>query len=236
MSNLSLNQDIFFLIFEELQDDLKSLSKCLTLNKTCCKMVISILWRNPWRYDIGYFKNHSLCSIITSYLTDKEYLISKGIQPLQLRSFDYLSFCKSINVDVIGSILGYDHLLEQRFYDYYFMKNCSRFESLNMKSIRHQIFKPEFNNRLKSLYELSCDTFTESSYFDKLKNICQDIKRLFILNEKPGCNDGIADLIKIQKSLKYFKWDDFSDGNINNYYSKIGKTIPVIYDYHLYRH
>jgi hypothetical protein len=61
-----LNKDILFLIFEELQDSLKSLFSCLTVNRIWCETVIPVLWRNPWRY---YNKKSSLLTIILiSYL------------------------------------------------------------------------------------------------------------------------------------------------------------------------
>src|SRR5687767_9335537 len=100
-----LNKDILFLLFEELQNDSKSLFSCLLVNKLWCETVIPILWRDPWRYEdnINYIKNNSLYRIITLSLPNdiKEFLTNQGI-PIshQLLSFDYLSFCKSINVKV----------------------------------------------------------------------------------------------------------------------------------------
>src|SRR6266536_300167 len=101
----TLNNDILFLLFEELQDDSKSLFSCLLVNRLWCEVVIPILWRDPWCYEdnINYRKKSSLYYIITFSLPNdiKEFLTSQGIQlyPIsyQSLSFDYLSFCKSIN-------------------------------------------------------------------------------------------------------------------------------------------
>ena len=49
-----LNKDILFLLFEELQDDSKSLFSCLLVNRLWCETVVPILWENPWRFDINY--------------------------------------------------------------------------------------------------------------------------------------------------------------------------------------
>src|SRR6266496_5660564 len=100
-----LNKDILFLIFEELQDDSKSLFSCLMVNKLWCETVIPILWRNPWRYTINYDSKISLYYIITFYLSDDaKVFLTK--QPSQSILFDYLSFCKSINVNILNTIIS----------------------------------------------------------------------------------------------------------------------------------
>ena len=88
-----LNKDILFLIFEELQDDSKSLFSCLMVNKIWCETVIPILWRNPWRYDIDYRNKSYLFAIFISCLSNdtKEFLASEGIQLLSI-SYQSLFF------------------------------------------------------------------------------------------------------------------------------------------------
>src|SRR5688572_25434584 len=111
-----LNEDILFLLFEELQSDSKTLFSCLLVNRLWCETVIPILWRNPWGYEdnINYQKESSLHHIIIRSLPDhvKEFLTSQGIQlfPTSRQSllFDYLSFCKSINMRVIKKIIFSD--------------------------------------------------------------------------------------------------------------------------------
>ncbi|PKK75190.1 hypothetical protein RhiirC2_846201 [Rhizophagus irregularis] len=211
-----LNKDILFLISEELgQDDSKSLFSCLMVNRLWCETVIPILWRNPWCYDINYSNKNYLFKIIASYLSDdiKEFLTGQGIQlPLvsfQSLLFDYLSFCRSININIInmiitsiGSSLTYNQfLLQQEFYGL-FMKKFPELKYLNMKSIRHQIFYfPEARIRLESLCELKCDTSTDSSYFYGLVQLCQYIQRLIVVNSDPNDYHGIAELIRVQKNL-----------------------------------
>src|SRR5688572_7886324 len=102
-----LNKDILFLLFEILQDDSESLFSCLMVNRLWCETVIPILWRNPWKYNVTYYHNSSLYYVITFYLPKdtKEFLTSQGIQlpPISYQSllFDYLSLCRSINMNVI---------------------------------------------------------------------------------------------------------------------------------------
>src|ERR1041384_3358574 len=98
-----LHKDIFFLLFEELQDDSKSLFSCLLVNRFWCEIAVPILWRNPWRFNIDYKSKNSLFNIVALSLPDdiKEFLSSQGIKfPLTtLRQpflFNYWSFCRSM--------------------------------------------------------------------------------------------------------------------------------------------
>src|SRR6266480_2033748 len=101
-----LHKDILFLLFEVLKDDSKSLFSCLMVNRLWCETGIPVLWRNPWRYDILYGNKSFLYYIFTLYIPDdiKETLTRQGIQlpsiSCQPLLFDYLSFCKSIDVNI----------------------------------------------------------------------------------------------------------------------------------------
>ncbi|CAB4436685.1 unnamed protein product [Rhizophagus irregularis] len=129
--------------------------------------------------------------------------------------FDYLSFCKSNNTDTMKSIFSTatslahaQCLLEQEFY-HLFMKKFPKLKYLDMKPIRYQIFHhPEAMLRFESLCELKCDTSIDSSYFYSLAHISQYIQRLIIVNTKANGFHGIAELIGVQKNLKYFEWRD----------------------------
>jgi hypothetical protein len=217
-----LNKDILFLIFEELQDDSKSLFSCLMVNRYWCDTVIPVLWRNPWCYNsINYSNKSYLFIIIACYLFDdiKEFITNQRIrlpsgskQPLL---FDYLSFCRSINVNIInniisiGSSLAYNQFCMQQEFYYLFMRKCQELKYFDMRSIKHQIFYfPEANACLESLCELKCDTSIDSSYFYGLSRSCQYIKSLTITNTGTKVNHGIAKLIEVQKNLKYFEWKD----------------------------
>ena len=139
-----LNKDILFLIFEELQEDSNSLFSCLMVDRLWCETVIPILWRNPWNYSIAYCKV-SLYHIITFYLPDniKEFLTEK---PPQSILFDYLSFCKSINVDALNIIIStrtsdlYEQFFLQGEIYSLLMRKCPELKSLNIETIKHQIF------------------------------------------------------------------------------------------------
>jgi hypothetical protein len=216
-----LNRDILFLIFEELKDDSKSLFSCLMVNRLWCKTVIPILWRNPWYYNINYFNKNYLFLIIASYLPDdiKEFLTRQRIQSPSFSHlsllFDYLSFCKSINIYVINNLISIEthsennrSFLQQEFYGL-LMKRCLGLKYLDMMPIEHQIFYfPEAKLSFESLYELKCDTSVDSSHFYGLARISQSIQRLVIENVVQKGYHGIAKLMEVQKNLKYFKWTD----------------------------
>src|SRR6266498_2376104 len=219
-----LNKDILFLIFEELQDDSKSLFSCLMVNKLWCETVIPILWRNPWYYAINYNKS-SLYHVITSYLpvNIKKFLTKQETQPFPISRqpllFDYLSFCRSINVSILNNIISigtssaYNKFLLQREVYNVIIGKCPELKYLNMISIEHQIFYfPEAKARLESLCKLECNTSIDSSYFYGLAYVCQNIQGLIITNTNQNANYGAVKLIEVQKNLKYFEWCDDFDG------------------------
>jgi hypothetical protein len=225
-----LNKDILFLIFGELQDDSKSLFSCLMVNRLWCETVIPILWRNPWCYDIDYSKKNYLFEIVASYLSDKmkRALVRLGCKlpsfSHQSLLFDYLSFCRSIDVHTTSIITaGFSSdfnncYLQQEFYNF-FMKKFPEVKYLNLNSISYQIFDfSEEGLRFESLCELVCYTTVESSYFYELACISQHIQKLIIYNDvNTKVNLEIVKLIEVQKNLKYFEWvDDFYSSRVDH--------------------
>src|ERR1044072_379977 len=238
-----LNKDILFLLFEELQGDSKSLFSCLLVNRLWCETAIPILWRNPWRYnDIVYYQNQgSLYHVIISSLPNdvKEFLANHGTQlfptstSYQSLLFDYLSFCKSINMRFIRNIISFrftstyeQFILQQEIYRL-FMNKFTELRYLDMGSIEHQIFSfPKAKTCLDSLCVLRCDTSIDSIYFYGLACICKHIQRFIITNTNvKDDNDGIFKLIEAQKNLKYFKWKDDLDYDPNDYFDFEGLYI-----------
>src|SRR5437868_2639959 len=139
------NKDILYLLFEELQEDSKFLFSCMLVNGLWRDTAIPILWRNPWGYedDVNYQNKSSLYYIITSYLSKdvKEFLTGQGIQlhsiSRQPLLFDYLSFCRSINITVINRIISIgssctynQFLLQQEVYSL-FMRKCPELKYLD---------------------------------------------------------------------------------------------------------
>ncbi|CAB4426092.1 unnamed protein product [Rhizophagus irregularis] len=228
----NLNKDILFLIFEELQDDSKSLFSCLMVSRLWCETAVPVLWRDPWSYSGIIYGNKSyLFIIITSYFFDN---IEKFITEERIQSpsvivkpilFDYLSFCRSINISIIyniisiGSSLSYNQFIIQQEFYYFFMNKCQELKYLDMTSIEHQIFYfPEDKTCLESICELKCDTSIDSSYFYGLSQFCQRIQKLVINNIDSNPNHGIVKLIEVQKNLKHFEWKDDFDYDFHTEY------------------
>ncbi|GBB90138.1 hypothetical protein RclHR1_01700001 [Rhizophagus clarus] len=220
-----LNRDVLLLIFEELQDNSKFLFSCLMVNRLWCETAIPVLWKKPWCYTINYCNKISLYSIITSYLSDdvKEFLTEKGIEiSVKSLAFDYLSFCRSIDIKIINDIISskicsnYNQFLLQGKIYSFLIRKCPEIKYLNIRGTYDIVFLPEAKVRLESLCELTCDTSIDEKYFYRLAHICQQIQRIIIINNNYGVNHGATMLIEFQKNLKYFKWeDDFEDGGYN---------------------
>jgi hypothetical protein len=135
------SKDILFLIFEELQDNSSSFFSCLMVNRLWCETVVPILWRNPWSYSGIVYRNRSrscLFFIISCYLIDdiKGIITEQGNQlpsgTNQSLLFDYFTFCRSINANVIHSIisiglsLSYNQFFMQQEFYQLFMKDAQK--------------------------------------------------------------------------------------------------------------
>jgi hypothetical protein len=141
-----LNKDILFSIFEELQEDSEFLFSCLMVDKLWCETAVPILWNNPWRYDINYYNKNYLFATIAFYLSDdiKEFLTRQGIQLPSISHksllFDYLSFCRSINIDVLNNIIymisldSYEEFLLQQEIYALMIRKCPELKYLNIES------------------------------------------------------------------------------------------------------
>ncbi|GBC07554.1 hypothetical protein RclHR1_07530003 [Rhizophagus clarus] len=210
------------------------------VNRLWCKIAIPILWREPWNYAIDYCNKDSLYSIITSYLSNdiKEFFTKKGIrisnQPLV---FDYLSFCRSINVIIIDKIISIESsseynrfLLQEEIYSI-LLKKCSEIKCLNIRGTYELVYLPEARFRLESLCELTCDTSIDSKYCYIISRICQQIQRINIFNNNFKVNHGTAKLIEFQKNLKYFKWkDEFNYDYYTPYLERLEDPYDEIFD------
>src|SRR5947207_10467223 len=136
-----LNRDVLYLIFKELQNDKKTLLSCLIVNKTWCETTIPILWRDPWKYLEG---KKLLLNVIISHLSDesRDNLKSQGIDfltnPYQRPLFNYISFCRHLNLNNLNEMLNT-------------IKHLDEFSIINVKKEIINLFVNE-NTRLSHLY------------------------------------------------------------------------------------
>src|SRR3954453_8564109 len=106
-----LNIDVLYLIFEELKYDNITLYSCLSVNKVCFKLIIPILWKNPWNY-LGSVKEELLFNVFISHLSDetKEHLKGQYInlpsEAQQKPLLNYISFCRHLDICVLERIIS----------------------------------------------------------------------------------------------------------------------------------
>src|SRR5437764_6525996 len=102
-----LNEDILYLIFKELQYDLKNIYSCLLVNKIWCEIIILVLWNNPWKY-LKNGKEALLLNVIFLHLSNKIKINLKeqGIyfptKAYQRPLFYYINSCRHLNFNEIN--------------------------------------------------------------------------------------------------------------------------------------
>jgi hypothetical protein len=201
-----LNNDVLFLIIEELNDDIKSLYSCLLVNKTWCEITVPILWKNPMKY---FNKRESLDLIISHLSTEtKEYLESQGILSsvvLQKKpSFNYVGFIRYLALTRLDELLSKikisnikDEILEL------FINRDTKVTHLTIPShFNHQIHLiPGAEYCFSGLKFLFCSTDdTNQNILEGLARISRLIRRieLYVLTNN---FTGIIKLIEAQKNL-----------------------------------
>ncbi|PKY29052.1 hypothetical protein RhiirB3_530247 [Rhizophagus irregularis] len=215
----NLNGDVLYLIFEELQNDKKTLRSCILVNKTWCEILVPILWKNPWKYLKGgneklFLKvivSHSTNEKLTNHLTKRyKFLINSYNKPL----FDYISFCRHLNLKEIEKII-INNINEEK-------------EILNIKQEIFKLFINE-NTKFTHLYIpqkfyykiqnipgakhcfseigfLSCNTNINDEVLNGLTKFCKLIKELELFIQDDNNNYEIIKLIETPKKLFSIKF------------------------------
>ncbi|CAB5217449.1 unnamed protein product [Rhizophagus irregularis] len=216
-----LNTDILYLIFEELQYDKDTLYSCLLTNKICCEIIIPILWKNPWYQLNSNNKKSLLLNVIISHLSDesKNKLKNQGINFLettlnQKPLFDYIKFCKHLNlyiifeiIDNVYNIIKHISMIKKEIIILFINKNIEFTHFYTPQTYNYQIINiSEVKHLFSELQFLNCSNTDKNIWF-LLKDICQSIKELDLIIEKPKINIGIIKLIESQKNLKKVNFD-----------------------------
>ncbi|RIA92880.1 hypothetical protein C1645_820071 [Glomus cerebriforme] len=203
-----INRDILYLIFEEFYDDKKSLSSFLLVNKTWCEIILPILWKNPWK-DLTREKEKLLLYVIISHLSDEnkfkqtiDFLKNSYQRPL----FNYISFCRHLNFNVIKRIISTHYFLyyAEIINDIHdlFINGNTKFTHLYMFSQfdceLHLI--PGAKQRFSEIEFLSIDTGINENILVGLAGMCKSIKKLELFINSNN-DSGIVELIKSQKKL-----------------------------------
>jgi hypothetical protein len=218
-----LNRDVLYSIFEELKDDKKALLSCLLVNRTWCEIIVPIFWKNPWKHlKIG--REESFINVIILHLSNEsknnlnKFLKISYNRPL----FDYISFCKDINLTEIENIINHTSIIYN-----------PKLDGDNYLIYKEEIFKLFINSKTKStnlyipidfihvyrkfsykihLIPEAKECFSEIEFlminekvdkeiFIGLSEICKSIRKLE-LSVYENNVDGIIMLINAQKNLK----------------------------------
>ncbi|CAG8801151.1 44722_t:CDS:2 [Gigaspora margarita] len=112
---ITLPTDCLYQIFQHFKDDLKTLHSCLLSNRTCCELIIPILWSNPWKLipkKKSTLENRiSLISLLSTILSclpseSKQLLHEKHVQWKSHKIFlNYITYCRSLDFHGIWDML-----------------------------------------------------------------------------------------------------------------------------------
>jgi hypothetical protein len=236
------NQDMLFLIFEELKNDQKSLYSCLLVNRTWCVTAVQILWRNPWNISSFGKAESALFNVILLHLSkeSRDILKNQGMNNLitetyQRPLFNYISYCKNLELYSLERVI--------------FSK---KIEVSNIPILRDEILKLFINKNTKLIhisttrnfdYQLHlipgaeyCFSELESLYYhdgisqnilEGLAGICKSIKKiqLHIISDDYTDSCGIFKLIEMQKNLNDFCLINISDSRNESFYKPLEESL-----------
>ncbi|GES74688.1 hypothetical protein GLOIN_2v1777673 [Rhizophagus clarus] len=210
-----LNRDILCLIFEELRDDNNALHRCISINKTCCGIIIPLLWSNPWKFlrDDWEYRKKKLLKVIISHLSDKsknnlknQYsdLLTKSYQkPL----FDYISFCRHLNLNELHKVINTtsnnkynDSIIESEIFKLFVNENTKFTHLYIPRQLDYQLHLTE--RCFSGIEFFSCSASVDDDILSGLTKICKSIKELKLFIGIRNNNHGIIELIKAQKKIQ----------------------------------
>jgi hypothetical protein len=203
-----LDRDVLYLIFEELQDDKRALHSCLLINKTWCETIIPVLWRNPWRYNLNTEKEKLLSNVIISHLSNQSKKSLKIQIKYQKPLFNYISFCKHLNLSNIQKIINTLDIesemkrIEKEIINLFIMRN-TKFTHISIPykfDFQLQLI-PGAKNHFSEIKFLSCSTCVNNNVLIGIIKICKSIKELELVVGEDNNNYGILKFIKAQKNL-----------------------------------
>ncbi|CAG8676219.1 9091_t:CDS:1, partial [Dentiscutata heterogama] len=123
---ITLPTDCLYQIFQHFKDDFKTLHSCLLSSRSCCEIIIPILWSDPWRLiqkkkstpEKYRFSSISLLSTLLSCLPfeSKRLLHDNHVHWISQTTFlNYVTYCRSLDFYGIWDILDVDSAQHQPF-------------------------------------------------------------------------------------------------------------------------
>ncbi|GBB86748.1 hypothetical protein RclHR1_13150004 [Rhizophagus clarus] len=182
-------------IFEYLKDDKITLHSCILVNRLWCKVSVRISWRDVYDYSSSNFNTLIACLPNESkeILYKNEIIISTPT--LKTPIFNYASFCKVLSVN--RAHYKIEKLLENQ------QNNSSSSFNDKVHIVTQEIFKM-FMKEISSLKSLVFLLYSNITFnlFPGVQ-ICYNIQS-FTLEAEEIVSNGLADLISVQRNLKYF--------------------------------
>ncbi|RIA91404.1 hypothetical protein C1645_822105 [Glomus cerebriforme] len=266
-----LSTNILSLLFEELEEEISTLYSCILVNRDWCQEAIRFLWKNPWKSFIDKYKDKRYkilfeCFLMMMSKESKEFLDSNGIKienlistkknySLQTTLFNYTSFCKVINLNIINNMINYninnikdknlkfEFSIKDHYQKYLINQEILKLLISNTSKLSILILSCEFPQpiatfpnsfiSLSQLNELHCYGPINEVIFYGLSQLCRNIEKLVIEGydqKKNRKNRGLRLLIEQQTNLKRVKFSNYYDdyryiSQIS--YSELGKALAA---------
>ncbi|RGB26748.1 hypothetical protein C1646_820211 [Rhizophagus diaphanus] len=229
-----LYKDILYLIFQELQDNNETLYSCLLVDKTWCETIIPILWKDPWKFlknDCKLRKRGLLLNLINSSDESKNKLSQYFNFSYKKPLFNYVSYCKHLNLTEINKIINNDTLIIQFEIINHLINENTNFTHLYIpKQFNYQInLFPWFQNCFSNIVFLSCNSNIDDNILDGLSKICKSIKELELIIDENNNNCDIIKLIDIPKNLInvrfLIKYDFYININYEPFHKILEKSL-----------
>ncbi|GBC00743.1 hypothetical protein RclHR1_03960017 [Rhizophagus clarus] len=206
-------------IFQYLENDMKSLYRCMLVNRTWCRINIALLWRRPFEYS-GPELTGKYSELIRTYVTclhkkSKTDVQSAGYDILDQRPlFHYHKYLKELDCDKLGKAI-----------EEWEIRNCYTDYHDEQKNILHTALLKLLLSYCEGLWKLRlgryCDkyNFPCATRFPYIKCNLTNLRKLEVLGdldclEEEGLNNFctfLRNLSNISNNLEYIDIDTTED-------------------------
>ncbi|CAB4483838.1 unnamed protein product [Rhizophagus irregularis] len=190
-------------------EDKKTLKSCLMVNRSMCKIIIPILWSNPFRY----LQSSPHDQPMPSRINEQEEIIKMKINQKKLINV-YISCMDYKSIDILNNnkieIINMDKSI---MFDYPSMLQFK----VTTEDLEHNSKTREFKKLL--LTRELCKMFMKSStlimnltlsYYVPFVDISFTPKDFFLINKLPGAEKSLKNLKKFKCSLLIDQWKEIT--------------------------
>jgi hypothetical protein len=240
---VQFNEDVLFLIFEEIKNDKLSLYSCLLVNRTWCVTAVPILWRNPGQYFMINISRNKLFNMIILHLSEESRVILKnqGMKNLitkkyQRPLFNYISFWKHLDLFLIEDLISQRNIgksnksIIRNEILKLFINKITKFIQLSIPhNFNYQLhIIPGAEYCLSELESFQCDVDIAQNILKGLARICKSIKNITIYVGSNICiyeNYELIKFIEMQKNLNDFRLFNISYSSNECFYKTVEESL-----------